>query len=254
MFDPVPHAPPSGELISAVSPLRRLPTGLEREQLRLLTGIRVSLQQLDGSYRRLFHALDAVGCEERNEDSAGIGFDGVMAMADAWSFVDAAVLLVRLDQKLFAGEHDLLTPVEAARPVRNDRQHLEERLVKAAFEDQPDWGTLAWLYLEEPGTGVSRSFTLGHARTGVVSPTVNPASVDHHWPGPCHLQLHSFHGHAEISALYGHVRRYVAWLEARLAPIFEGHGHSHADILISLFFRSPEDSDHSDVGGQSSIP
>jgi len=74
-------------IIGPDSPLRRLPTALDRKQALFLDGIRFSVEMADLAYQRLRHTL--LNFESSFDRSAAYS-PGVVAMIDAWVIIDNA--------------------------------------------------------------------------------------------------------------------------------------------------------------------
>lgn len=216
-------------MLRADSPLQRVPAAVEIRQRRLLTGIRVCIQQIDLSYQRLLFDLTALS---RHGDQSE---HKVAAMLDAWAVVDGVALLLKLSTEVLGRRAESLRHLEAVRLLRNDRQHLEERLVRASLTEEPDWGALGWIWCTEPQRGESKLLVLGHARTGLAPEMINPALVAS-GPGVTNVRLASFAGNVDLSEAYEAVARFVSNLESQLEPQFEGLPTTHADLVISLHF------------------
>src|SRR5215218_10854064 len=77
-------------LIGEESPLRSLPSALNKRQLRMLNGIRYSIEMYDIAYRSLLHTLTTIDSEQDNQkdDRSRAIFPSVLL--HAWSMVDTA--------------------------------------------------------------------------------------------------------------------------------------------------------------------
>jgi hypothetical protein len=183
--------------------------------------------------------------------------DNLVAMhastADAWTFVDAVnrlrILLNRVprsfefnSQAQPDGHREFknlrsaffaeLSGVEA---VRNEVQHLDEKIDKLASSGEPVWGYVTWIYIEydafkkkplfqkcalRPGPPVPGAMALkNHSMTAVYLP------VDY-------VELHAHGQSINLSKVRRAVEPPVRFLEKHLAARFGNSGQGGADVLL----------------------
>lgn len=169
-------------LITEESPLRRLPSRLNRKQALYFDGIRYSVEMADLAHARLRCTLrELTRTSQEPERPPPLQF--VSAILDAWSIVDSVYrlrgLLLQcpgLKQKtprmiLFRKR------TEEVDSLRNSVQHLNTQINVLVTEGLPVWGVLTWSAVLDPAT---RSVYGCSLISGTLSPhkghpIVNPA-------------------------------------------------------------------------------
>lgn len=230
------------------SPFRILPPDLPPEQRVWIDAVRGSCDILNLSYRQLCEGLAHV--TKNPLDSMAVV---PASTADAWSFVDAVnrlrILLNRVPRSFEfnsaafpEGHRELknlrnaffavLNGVEA---IRNEVQHLDEKIEKLASSGLPVWGYITWTYSEydpiqakpfiqkcvlRPGPVVTEAMALkNHVITKLELP------VDY-------VELHAHGQTINLSQIRRFVESPVRFLERLLAARFGDRGKGGADVLI----------------------
>lgn len=156
-------------IISAESPLRRIPDNLDPRQACFLDGIRLSVEMCDVAYTRLSDRLWDL--------ATGFGHGGSLQpycaaelLLDAWSVVDSThrlrSLLDVMPRFQKSGPlYQIFTRATApASELRNAVQHLREEMPQMAEKAWPVLGVLSWLALVTPDGTTIRSCALNSGR------------------------------------------------------------------------------------------
>ncbi len=138
------------------SPLRRMPTGLDRRRVLYIDAVETCFEMIDAAYTRLLGLIVTRWSPE------GRGAPDLMpALAEAWSVVDWVHRLRRLlDQmpgikKRAVGYQLFWRRSKGVEDLRHMIQHLDRRIDEVAAGGYPAMGTLAWyMFLDAPGGGV----------------------------------------------------------------------------------------------------
>ncbi|MBK5292739.1 MAG: hypothetical protein JJE04_13800 [Acidobacteriia bacterium] len=240
-------------IIGKESPLRKIPSALDRRQALFIEGIRFSVEMADVAYKRLRSTLLWLS---KMEDETPEIPSTVSAMLDAWSIVDSLNRLRRLMQNMPGlkgknknpGYRLFMQGTEKITELRNAVQHLETSI--PGVVDDLNWavlGSLSW-GIAHPGTSeiITCSFMPGIPMGS--HPMVNPLDRQL-W----HLPVDSItiersgvfvclsDAMRRLKAYIGHMEQSLT--EAYATQIPEEHrGKTHgAGMLLTLVFRvAPE--------------
>jgi hypothetical protein len=169
---------PPAALLSDDSPLRALPTQLDRRQVVVLNGIGTSIDMTEVAYRQ----LQAVLREHNRVDGQGPGRPATIhALTTAWTIIDTANRLRTLVGHLPGLKHgpaveSLMMTLKQVVPLRNAIQHLDGEIDRLPADGRPIWGSISWANFESPEAkrgqvGLLVPSTLGPDFT---TPLVNP--------------------------------------------------------------------------------
>jgi hypothetical protein len=166
-------------IINKDSPLRRIPTALERRQALFVEGIRYSIDMAEVAYNRLRATLIVMG-SMKTPDAENP--DHISAMLDAWSIVDSLNRLRRLVENLPGSKGKMKSPVyrlflaatEKIPELRNTVQHLDTAIQEGTDDlNWAVWGSLSWGMIDpEKNQVVTCMFLAGIAMGS--RPMVNP--------------------------------------------------------------------------------
>ncbi len=234
-------------IIGEQSPLRRLPSRLDGEQLMYLSGIRYAVEMLDLAYERLKISLLWLTETEPPYDAPTF----TSAFQDAWTMVDSGnrlrVLADRMPQvKKKAPQHQLL--IRGLKPLEDLRhavQHLDTELQK--WKEHPDdlavWGSLGWV--AKP-TSVAENHMMacvavaGAVRRQKGTPIPNPAGRLMTLPVDL-VQLTAFGTSVELSDVWTTVETWVGDLESVLTPAFDEEKTLASDMVVKITIDSSND-------------
>jgi hypothetical protein len=168
-------------IIGNDSPLRKIPTALNRRQVLFLEGIRFTVEMADLAYHRLQLTLPLLSNHQHLGSEAS---PMVSAMLDAWSIIDALHRLRDLIQGApgFKGKKKspkvrlFLQSTENVPALRNTVQHLGTEIHDTV--DDKDWtvfGTLSWGVVDPDKNQVTAcTFMPGAPQRGSSHPIINP--------------------------------------------------------------------------------
>jgi len=228
-------------LIPNDSPLRRVPTKLDRRTILYLDGVRFSFESFDLASLRLATTLDQLA--RLRDDNTDLNSLIVSATTDAWSMIDAAHRLRELLQQLPGlkkNQPELQLFLRRTAPVEDLRhffQHFRTEIQAfAERSNMPLCETLSWAWTDPangqlenhtiiPGTYFERAevstCTFDTQRFKFVERVLLNA-------GPCKLDL---------ADLNEHVQNFCAWYLAWFLHSFENLDHSAADVHLKLRVR-----------------
>jgi hypothetical protein len=234
------------QLISASSPLRRLPAAFDVRQRLFLDGIRYAIEMTELAYRRLATTALAVA---RSDRPAPWHFPAMML--DAWSIVDSVHrlrALVRQMPKLrkSATEHELLmrttTDVDG---LRNAVQHQVGEFTKLADNGGYAWGYISWACLNPKLDGCRSCVLVAGAVANGTIESVNPVGKPFHWEVD-HVTLTAYETSVDLSSVVRNVGKYTGYLEMLVSHAIEGHPSRGSDFFLAT--------DMVFTGGDSSSP
>jgi hypothetical protein len=156
-------------LISPESPLRSSPSALDKKQLRMLIGIRYSIDMYEVAYANLYNLLDnhvpyaQSGEEDQTEDGV---FPAVFLQA--WSMIDSANRLKLLLQhtpglpRRDSAFKEHYRKLDIVKKLRNPIQHLNKETSNRAedVEAEPVWGSLSWGRLQSTEPLLARVYLM----------------------------------------------------------------------------------------------
>jgi hypothetical protein len=140
-------------IINDDSPLRRLPSQLDRKQTLFLDAIRYSIEMADLAHRRLQSTLLEMTLDGDKTESNHLNF--VSAVLDAWSVIDAIHRLRGLlnqapgVKKKAPGLRTFLQKTAEVEHLRNSVQHLNNQIETLVNKSLPVWGVLSWFTMRD---------------------------------------------------------------------------------------------------------
>src|SRR6185503_13959056 len=114
--------------------------------------MRYSVEMAELASDRLVTLLAEVSKSE--PDGVRVESACASGLCDAWTIVDAVNRLRALTYAIPDGEEadyvrEFREQTEQIRKLRNDVQHLYARVDKLASDQQPTWGTIAWVTVDQ---------------------------------------------------------------------------------------------------------
>lgn len=210
------------------SPFQNLPKDLNNKEVLVLDGIGQSLDIFEFAYQSLHqelfaHSIDSITKSERSY---------MPAFANAWTTIDFVARLFkalksyhRLEEltsvKAFIGDKD----VGAARRLRNQNQHFDEKFENLLEKRRSIWGNLLWCFIPQRFAD-SAQFDAHVLTSGITRSTF----VDFPMPegeiqidrGIANVYLDAFDVIVSISELRKVVSKVRAEVEASLKQEFAG--------------------------------
>lgn len=222
-------------IISRTSPLLNLPSGLDRKQRYFLEGIRLSIQLVDTSYRRLSSSIRDLPENARPE------FGTVpQLLLDAWGQVDATFRLRGLIEQMpryrkkAPSKQVYLRATANVEALRNSLQHLNTDIDTLLSLDVPIMGALTWLRPCARGTG---TFLLESAIPGALAGSSPRSLVQLPSEAPTEVScvtLWAAGTSADLTAIHAATARLATALEGSLAKRFASHPTDMADLLVGM--------------------
>ena len=222
------------ELIPDTSPLCRHPQALEPRQRLILDGIRYSVEITELAFRRLEEMLRTISqASEGSLPPAAFP----RTLADIWTIIDSVNrlrTLVKLMPKAMEVDYvqAFLSQTEVAQKMRNAVQHLPGRLDKLLSLQQPTWGTVSWITLEEgcPTRGLIHLLIPGSLQRGRF-PMPNP--VGESLQVPLDLIILNAHGYsARIVDLVQTVAAFISRFQETLSEQGGELPHAAAELYL----------------------
>lgn len=229
-------------IIGPDSPLRRLPTALDRKQALFLDGIRFSVEMADLAYQRLRHTL--LNFESSFDRSAAYS-PGVVAMIDAWVIIDNVHRLAGLLRELPGRSKRSRAPVfrrldeqcAVVERLRHSVQHLNHEMERILAGAWPAWGGFSWIVIAADGKWHMYAFLPG-------SPVQINGFTMAEIPESAELPVGRItlrFGEAAVDL--GEVMRSVSGairdMEAQLQPQFANQATAGADLLMHMVSDRP---------------
>jgi hypothetical protein len=167
-------------IINDDSPLRRLPSQLDRKQTLFFDAIRYSIEMADLAHRRLQPVLLEMTLDGDKKESNHLNF--VSAILDAWSVIDALHRLRGLlnqapgVKQKSPGLRIFFQKTAQVEHLRNSVQHLNHQIKTLVNKGLPVWGDLSWFTMRDPETRIGHICTLvaGTMFTSKGHPMVDP--------------------------------------------------------------------------------
>jgi hypothetical protein len=148
-------------LLPEDSPRKNLPSTIDPKQRVVLDGIRYSIEIAELSFNRLFDAL--LELSKRPDDPHGTFVEPFLY---AWSFIDATSRMRSLLP--FVPEYEsspeilcFISETEGIRSLRDNIQHLNDRIDKFAGIKLPPWGAITWFFVVQDSPLVVRNHIIG---------------------------------------------------------------------------------------------
>lgn len=222
-------------IICRTSPLLNLPSGLDRKQRYFLEGIRLSIQLVDTSYRRLSSTIRDL------PENARPAFGTVpQLLLDAWGQVDATFRLRGLVEhmpryrKKAPSKQVYLRATANVETLRNSMQHLNTDIDTLLSLDVPIMGALTWL---RPCAGGNGTFLLESAIPGAIAGSSPGSLVQLPSEVPTEVScvtLWAAGTSADLTAIHTATARLATALEGSLAKRFASHPTDAADLLVGM--------------------
>ena len=227
-------------LVPPKSPLRSHQANLKPRLRVVLDGMRYSVEMAELACNRLLATLTDVanvGPESMSKDDPRVDWAFTSALCDAWTIVDAVNRLRALTYAVPGGEkadyvREFRENTDVVHKLRNDVQHLMERVDKIASNDDPAWGTIAWVTVDAlPMTeGQIHLLLPGSMRAGIF-PFPNPSGEI--FQGL--LELVTLHAHGTSLRLLDvmrHVATFIGKFRAALDAQFKDQPRAGGDMYI----------------------
>lgn len=223
------------DLIAKESPLRRLPSQLERRQRIVLDGIRLSVEMAELALGRLCGTLLDI---DPKKTAGGLpGFAG--PFIDAWSVIDAvnrlrSLVLMIPGTKDHPDVRGFLEATDTVRELRNDVQHLNARVDGLASQKLPAWGVISWVTLHDDTPVRARSHVLVAGSVATSSHYLeNP--VGQQIRSPIDLVKLNAHGRSiDLGRTLSSVAGLVELLERQLKEQFGDLPSSGSDLYAAI--------------------
>jgi hypothetical protein len=228
-------------LVPPDSPLRLVPTKLDRKAVLYLDGIRYSFHIFDLAATRLAVTLEALS--QVREDRSSIADTIALAISDAWMIIDSTHRLRELLQqapKLRKKEPELqlfLRRTEVVEDLRNFFQHFRTEINDFASQAMPLWGTLTWVYID-PESGELKNFTIapGTFFDGATIPTCTFDRLE--WKYVERVLLQAGSKKVDLATLLEQVTEFAAWYTEWFRKNFPDAGHHDADLHFCIRVRA----------------
>ncbi|MGZ8165179.1 MAG: hypothetical protein ACXW04_06790, partial [Methylobacter sp.] len=224
-------------LVPPDSPLRLVPTTLERKAVLFFDGIRYSFHIFDLAAARLTTTLHELSQEQ--EDKAAIADRIALAMSDAWMLIDSAHRLRELVEqapRLRKKQPELqlfLRRTANVEVLRNFFQHFRNEIDAFANQAIPLWGTLTWAYVS-PETGAPQNYTIAPG-TIFNDVTLHTCTFDTvKWKYGERVLLYAGSTKLDLAALFEHVTEFASWYTEWFRIQFPDTDHHCADLHMCM--------------------
>ncbi len=222
-------------IVTATSPLWKLPQGLHPLQGGFFDAIRLSVQFIDVAHARLYEALTQLTLT--SDRSLQIGPNALM---DAWAIIDAVHRLRSLVRQLprykqrAPSKRLFMDKSQSVEQLRNSFQHLVSDLSGLTDSDLPVLGALTWVRpVDHERNRLSVStFIPGQLKSiapssWVTVPSIVPDGV---------TQIELWHGDKSVSITMLHraVSELVTALEGELAKFASDKAPAICDAMASV--------------------
>jgi len=196
---------------------------------------------IDCAFQNLHQLLLSISRNIQNKVERPV-LDVPTALMLSWNIIDSSnrlrVLLRKLcnDAEPSDGEIGVFRiKAKSLRCLRDDLQHIEDRISKELLREKPVLGSLCWLYIPIPGEEDCFSFMAlpGSAREDITSEHfVMPEGWCEAPVG--NIKIYSIGKGIDISELYRSCDNLCKSLELILEPQFSGVEHLRTDLIVSL--------------------
>jgi len=226
-------------LISDESPLRRLPSVLNREQTFFLDGIRYCLEIIDLSYERLQTNLLSITNSFIKKDSQHNYLNFISAFQDAWSFIDSVYRLQGLlkhcpgiKQKA-PGMILFYKETITVEDLRHIFQHLNTEMTKFIQKELPVFGVITWLSMFNLDSCHSCVIVAGTLIQKTSHYILNPAGKKIS-PPVDHITLTAGGYTINLSSVFNKISKLTRSIEEQLREKFKDLPTAGADLSICL--------------------
>lgn len=229
-------------LVGEDSVLRKLPSALDKRQLRMLVAIRYSIEMYDVAYQSILELLNQIEMGDKLQSKSKTLYP--LVFTHAWSMVDSAnrlqVLLKHMPNvkrgSRFKANFRKLTAFES---LRNPIQHLNNEILNRSkdIDVEPIWGSLSWAKIIERDPLKVHVFTLipGSLEKHSGRLLVNPAGKSFHG-GVDHVNLSAYGTTVSLSDTYRTIANISKMTEDSLQKAFASNKqlekHLPADLLV----------------------
>jgi hypothetical protein len=235
-------------LISDESPLRRLPSQLNRHQIFFLDGIRYCLEIIDLLNVRLKSILSQITDSFIKKESKPDHQNFVSAFQDAWSFIDSVYRLRGLlshcpgiKQKA-SGIVLFYKETNVVENFRHIFQHLNTEMNKLIQEDLPVFGVISWLSVFDPTQKSCYSCTLiaGTLIQRTSHHIINPVGKAI-YPPVDYITLTAGGFIINLSSMFQEIMKLTRSFEEQLRDQFKEISPAGADLAICLKITSGDE-------------
>jgi len=220
-------------VIRPESPLLALPRNLDTKQRFLLDTVRVQAQWVDIAYRRLVGNLTSASP------------NGVAAMLDAWTIVDAIRRLRRVVLQLpryhgrAPSKQVFLRTTAGVEDPRNLLHHLESEAGMLIESSYPPLGALSWFTPEGEGKRFTATLFIAGRFEGA-APRATMRVPEASCAGTHQIELWTAGLSVDVGSLHGAVKSLVTAWEGMLRRKFPGVPTAASDASITVYMeRSP---------------
>lgn len=239
-------------LVPPESPLRLVPTTVDRKGVLYFDGIRYSLHIFDLAATRL--AATILDLTKERPSHEAMADQIALAISDAWMLVDSAHRLRELVSQVPRLRKSLvevqlfmrrLAPTEE---LRHHFQHFRTGIDAYADSGAPLWGTLSWAYVDQE-TGAPSNFTIapGTFFDGAAIPMCTFDRLEWKYVERVLLQVGS--RKLDLAILLEHVREFASWYTNWFAQNYPDTGHHAADVYLQVSVRAVEKEGERTVDG-----
>lgn len=233
-------------LVPPDSPLRLVPTSLDRKAVLYFDGIRYSLHVFDLAAARLASTLLLLSREQ--EDKSAVADRIALAISDAWMLIDSIHRLRELVQQVPKLRKNLpelqlfLRRTRVVEDLRHFFQHFRTEIDAFVSQAMPLWGTLTWAYTE-PETGEQRNYTIAPG-TFFAGATIPMCTFDsREWRYVERVLLQAGSMKVDLATLLEQVAEFAAWYTEWFRAKYPDEDHHAADVHFCVTVRaSPKDS------------
>ena len=225
-------------LIAIDSPLRGVPSGLDRRQLIVIDGLRISVDVIDLSFRRLCASLKAL--PEAAPETTEFVELAVSANLDAWTIVDHVHRFSELLHQMPMVKQNLpqfqllYRSASDAEQMRHYIQHVRNEVDSLAASGLSVWGSLTWAMKADYDAGrkIKRSLNMGTFYVGNFAAVGKiPQSVEREVD--C-IEIYAGGRSFELTGVLRHIERVIRGFELDIEDQ-AGHLPRHgSDLLVAL--------------------
>ena len=222
-----------------------IPINLDQQQASFFDGVRYAVEMADLASIRLADSLWRLStvCQDTTLDHIAM----VSSFLDAWSIVDSIHRLRELLEQMPGLKKRSQSSVyrrfrqetAVVEDFRNIVQHLRGEIRELAKNGCPVWGTLDWLALTEPNTGICRCCAMAAGR--IVSGTqniVNPCGKTIHGRID-YVTLQCKSHRLDLSKIMRFTELIIRRLEKSLLRQFEGFPTSGSELVMCVEMAVP---------------
>lgn len=224
-------------LVPLDSPLRRIPTTVERRDVLFLDGIRYCFEAFELTSLRLAQGLHSMG--HRDDSAMPLGPQIVELTTDAWTMIDVVHRLRELLQqvpKLKKNTPELqlfIRKTESIEKMRHYFQHFRTEISSFAERGMPLWGTLSWIFDKGDSNGPENHLLI----PGTFFKDVQATGCTFDTHENCYVErvvLHAGPKKVDLADLNDTVAKFVEWYTSWFIATFTGDDRYGADMHLRL--------------------